>query len=615
MPLQKLMFKPGIVSNISSLANEGGWSDCDLVRFRTGLPEKIGGWVRISASVYQGVCRSLSCWQTLAGVIQTGVGTHLKMYIELGGGYHDVTPIRDTAVIAANAFTTTNLSAVVEVNDVAHGAITGDFVTISGSAANVGGILAATFNGEFQITYVDADNYQITVATAATSSTTGGNGTFNYQLNTGNELSTISSGTYGTGTYGSGVWGASVASTAMRVWTQVPYGEELVFGPRGGGLYLWTPNATPTTFDRGVAISTLPGASSVPLFQFQMLFAQEARILVLFSTNAYGETDYDPLLIRWSDAESLVEWAPAVTNQSGEYRLPTGSNIVSAINLRQDIFVLTDTAAYTMQYIGAPLVFSFTQQSSNISTLGPYGIIEANGVAYWMGHDKFYLFDGRVQTLDCPVSDAVYDDISRAQGQQVFAGTNEGFSEVWWFYPSESSTQPDRYVVYNYTERIWFYGALVRSAWLDTGLKQGPLAATYINNLVMHEYGLDDNSTAASIGLAAYVQSSDFDIGDGHNIGFVRRMLPDVKFAASTAASPSLNFTLRTRNNPGAPYNAETAMTVTRTSTDESEEFTQQLFLRARGRQMSLRVGSTDAGVHWKLGVPRVDVRPDGRRS
>lgn len=613
MPLQKLAFKPGVVSNVSSLANEGGWSDSNLVRFRTGLPEKIGGWVRISASVYQGVCRSLSCWQTLDGVIQTGVGTHLKMYVEGGGNYNDITPIRDTAVIAANAFTTINLSATVTVNDVAHGAITGDFVTISGSAANVGGILAATFNGEFQITYVDADHYTIVVATAATSNATGGNGTFAYQLNVGNSIYTVSSGTYGTGPWGSGTWGTSVSSTAMRVWTQVPYGELLVFGPRGGAPYLWTPNATPTTYDRGVAISTLPGASSVPLYQFHMLFEQAARILVLFSTNSYGSTDYDPLLVRWSDAESLVEWAPAVTNQSGEYRLPTGSNIVAAINLRQDIFILTDTAAYTMQYIGAPLVFSFTQQSNNISALSPYGITEANGVAYWMGHDKFYMFDGRVQTLDCAVSDTVYDDINLSQAQQVFAGTNEGFSEVWWFYPSADSTQPDRYVVYNYTERLWFYGQLARSAWLDTGLKQGPLAATYVSNLVVHEYGLDDLSTAATVAIDCYVQSSDFDIGDGHNVGFVRRVLPDMKFTGSTATDPQCTHVVRTRNNPGAPYNAESTLTIT--GSDTTSEFTQQLFLRARGRQMSLRVGSNTVGVHWKFGAPRIDVRPDGRRS
>lgn len=613
--LQKLQFKPGIVSNVTSLANEGGWFDCDLVRFRTSFPEKIGGWVRISASVYQGVCRSLAVWQTLAGVIQTGVGTHLKMYVEGGGGYNDITPIRGTAVIAANAFTTSNGLFVVEVNDVAHGAISGDFVTITGSAADVGGILAETFNGEFQITYVDADNYTITVATAATSGATGGNGTFDYQLNVGNELSTISSGTYGTGTWGSGTWGASVASTAMRVWTQVPYGQLLIFGPRGGGLYQWTPNSTPTTYDRGVAISTLPGASSVPLFQFQMLFDQAARILVVFSTNAYGDTAYNPLLVRWSDSESVVEWAPAITNQAGEYVLPTGSNIVSAINLRQEIFILTDTSAYTMQYVGAPFVFSFVQQSSNISTLSPYGIIEANGIAYWIGHDKFYMFDGRVQTLDCSVSDKIYDDINLSQGQQIFAGTNEGFSEVWWFYCSAASTRPDRYVVYNYAEKLWFFGGMTRSAWLDTGLKQGPLAATYVSNIVMHEYGLDDNSTAATVGMNAYIQSSDFDIGDGHNIGFVRRMLPDVTFTGSTSATPALTMTLRTRNNPGAPYNSEIVNTVTQTSTTDVEQFTQQVFLRARGRQMSLRVGSTATETHWKLGTPRLDARPDGRRS
>lgn len=616
MPLQKLQFRPGIIRNIPSLANEGGWFDGNLVRFRTGFPEKVGGWARISSNVYQGACRSLSCWRTLDNIVQTGVGTHLKMYIEAFGTYNDVTPIRDTAVIAANAFTTTSGLATVVVNDTAHGAITGDFVTISGSATAVGGIAAAAFNGEFQITYLTANTYSITVAATASSNATGGNGTFAYQVNVGDQFVTPSvGGTWGSGAWGSGTWGSGSTSTAMRVWTQVVYGENLVFGPKGGALYYWTPNASPTVFDRGVLLSSLGGASSVPSFQLHMLFSPQARILVVFGTNEYGGSTLEPMLVRWSDAENPLEWAPAATNQAGEYPLTDGSAIVSAINVRENIFILTDTAAYTMRYVGAPLVFSFTSESTNTSVLAPYGVIEANGVAYWMGHDKFYMFDGRVQTLDCPVSDWVYDDINFEQKLQVFCGTNEGFSEVWWFYPSAESTVPDKYVVYNYSERLWFFGYLTRTAWLDTGLKQGPLAATAISNIVQHETGLDDESTASTQPIDCYIQSSDFDIGDGHNIGFVRSMLPDVTFSGSTTATPALAMTMRTRNNPGAPYNAEVSRTISRTSTTDVEQFTQQVFVRTRGRVMALRVSSDAVGVHWKLGTPRIDVRPDGRRS
>ena len=614
--MQKLVFKPGINRDATSLATEGGWYECDKVRFRSGFPEKIGGWSRISAEVYLGICRSLAVWRILIGAIYTGVGTHLKMYVESGGEYNDITPIRANAVIGANAFTTTNGSSVVEVNDTAHGAISGAYVLISASGAAVGGIAAASFEGEFEITYVDADNYQITVPATASSSATGGSATFDYLLNPGLAYATFAYG-WGSAAFGSYGWGTGYSTDIqdLRMWTQVVYGENLIFGPKLGGIYQFEPNADPTIFDRGVLVSSLGGASSVPLFQFHMLLEQSARILIVFGTNAYGDTVYNPLLVRWSDAESVVEWAPAITNQAGEYTLPSGSSIVTAVHTRQEIVILTDTAVFTMQYVGTPFVFSFAQQADNISIVGPNAAISINGVVYWMGREKFYAFDGRVQTLECTLLDHVYDDINTLQGLQVVAGTNEGFDEVWWHYCSADSDLPDRYVIYNYTMRIWYYGTMARTAWLDSPLKAAPLAASLENNIVMHEVGIDDLETQSSAPIEAYIESSDFDIGDGHNYGFVRSVLPDLTFTGSTAITPTVAMTVRTRNNPGAAMNAETDEAVVRTSTVDVEQWTPQVFMRARGRQMSFKIASNTLGVQWKIGTPRVDVRPDGRRS
>lgn len=616
MPLQKLVFKPGINRDATSLSTEGGWYACDKVRFRAGFPEKIGGWARISSAVYLGICRSLEVWRILIGAIYTGVGTHLKMYVESGGAYNDITPIRANAVIAANAFTTTSGSSVVEVNDVAHGAITGAYVIISGSGANVGGISAASFNGEFAITYVDADNYTIVVPATATSNATGGSATFDYLLNPGLSYATFAYG-WGSASFGSYGWGTgySVDIQDLRMWTQVVYGQNLVFGPKLGGIYQFTPNANPAVFDRGVLVSSLAGASSVPLFQFHMLLEQAARILIVFGTNSHGDTVYNPLLVRWSDVESVVEWAPAITNQAGEYTLPSGSSIVTAMHARQEIVILTDTALYTMQYVGAPFVFSFIQQADNISIVGPNAAASINGVVYWMGREKFYVFDGRVQTLECSLLDHVFDNINVTQGLQVTAGTNEGFDEVWWHYCSADATLPDSYVVYNYTLRIWYYGTMCRTAWRDSPLKEAPLAAGAEQNVLMHEIGVDDAATVSSQPINAYIESSDFDIGDGHNFAFVRRILPDLTFTGSTIDTPSVTMTVHTRNQPGSPRNAETNETVYRTSVVTVEQWTPQVFLRARGRQMSLQIASDELGVQWKIGTPRLDARPDGRRA
>lgn len=617
MPFQKLQFKPGVTRDTTALAAEGGWYACDKVRFRLGFPEKIGGWSRISDQVYQGICRSLTVWQTLVGVTLYGVGTHLKMYVSLGGAYYDITPVRATLVVAANAFTTTTGSNIVTANVTAHDATTGDFVTITAAADDVGGIPADALGStvvprEYQITVEDANTITFVCSATATSDATGGNGTFAFQLPVGSALAGPNYA-WGSGPWGGGDWGRSGGTLAMRIWNQVPYGELLVFGPAGGALYLFTPTVLAYGFDRGVPVSGLPGASNVPLFQNNMLFSPAARILVLMGTNGYGTTTLDPLMVRWSDSESITEWTPLATNQSGEYRLQKGSAIVAAVNARQDTLILTDTAVYLMQYIGAPLVFGFTQQSDNTSIASSSAAVAAAGSVFWMGLDKFYFYDGRVQTLPCPLRNEVFNDLNRGQVAQVFSGTNEAFDEVWWFYCGTGSSTPNKYIIFNYVDRLWYYGTMTRTAWLDAPLAAGPLAATAFGNLVTHETGPDDLSTAAELPIEAFVKSADFDIGDGQNYAFVRKILPDVNFAGSTDASPTVYVTVQGRKNPGGNVNSTPANPVVLTGSNPVDQWTDEVCVRIRARQLNVELRSTGTGVMWQFGVPRIEVRPDGR--
>jgi len=612
MPLQKLQFRPGIVRDLTSLAAEGGWYACDKMRFRMGFPEKIGGWGRVSSAAFQGICRTLSCWASLSGAVYTGVGTNAKFYIETAGEYNDITPLRYSSVVAANAYTTSNLSAVVQVNDVAHGALTGDYVTVSGSVAAVGGIPAATFNGNFQVTVLTADAYQITVGTAATSGATGGNGNLAYEHYASTETGAATQA-WGSGTWGSGPWGGGGAIQMLRIWNQVPYGEDLVFGARGGALYFW--DASGGLAARGVLVSSLVGASSVPVLHNGIHLDAASRILVLLGANGYGGVVLDPMLVRWSAADSTVEWAPAITNQAGEYRLTEGSQIIAHAQTRSETLILTDSSAFSMQYIGPPFVFSFAQLSSNCSIAGPNAIVAVNNTVYWMGQNTFYVYDGRVQTLPCPLLNEVFDNINVSQSFQFFAGSNASFNEVWWFYCTAGALGPDRYVVYNYADKIWYYGTLERSAWLDTALRDGVIGATYVNNLVQHESGTDDLSTATSMPISAFIESADFDIGDGHNYAFIDKAVPDITFVGSSAVAPNVNLSVRARNNPGSAYLASGEPSVAQTATVPVEQFTELVYIRVRGRVMSLRIASTAVGVQWQLGTPRINVRPDGRRA
>jgi hypothetical protein len=550
-----------------------------------------------------------------------GVGTNLKFYIEQGGMYNDITPLRTTVTINNNPFALT-ASTTVTVTDTAHGCTTGDFVTFSG-AVDIGGVgtnvTAAVLNREFQVTVVDTNTYTITIsvvpnATAIAGSPGGGAAVVAaYQINTG-PATVIPLTGWGAGTWSSGSWGiTSTSGYSLRLWSQRNWGEDLVFGPRGGGMYYW--DATTGVAVRGYNLATAVGASDVPTVQNVIFVSDVNRFVFAFGCNDYGSSALDPMLIRWSDQEDALNWTPAATNQAGSLRLSTGSEIVTVIQARQEIVVFTDSALYSLQYLDAPIFWGAQLLGDNISIVGPNAVAIASGVVYWMGVDKFYQYDGRVQTLPCDVRRYVFSNFNAAQAAQVFAGTNEGFNEVWWFYCSANSTTIDRYVVYNYLERIWYYGTMARTAWLDSGIRDYPLAATYSYNLVNHESGIDDNETGTPAPILANISSSEFDIGDGHNFGFVWRMLPDITFENSTAGAATVNMTLYGLYNSGSGSIDSAGAPVVKGSTYViTEEFTGQIYTRVRGRQLIFKVDSNTLGTTWQLGAPRIDIRPDGRR-
>jgi hypothetical protein len=692
MPLKKILLKSGVNRENTRYTTEGGWYDCDKIRFRQGTPEKIGGWVRISAKTFLGVCRSLWSWVTLSNQRLTGVGTNLKFYNEVGGAYYDITPLRDTNTLTA-PFQTYSGSPIVTVTDAAGGFIDGDFVTFSG-ATSVGGL---DLNGEYELTLVTASTYTITASSNAGSNAVGG-GTVQamYQINVGPSTVVPLSG-WGAATWGAGAWGVGTTSSdSLRLWSQSNFGEDLVFGPRGGGLYYWdatlgvssptftvtiaspgvvttsvslangtpivvnTSGALPTGLSAGVvyyvvgstgtsfnlsatyggaaintsgtqsgthrissralSFSDQGTASSVPTQQNYLLVSDINRFVFAFGTTEYGTTVFDPMLIRWSDQENAFEWAPAETNQAGFQRLSRGSRIITANQSRQEVLVWTDAALYSMQYVGAPEVWSVQLVGENISIVGQNAVAYSNGVSYWMGRDKFYKYDGRTQTLNCDLRQYVFGDINTAQYDQVFAGTNEGFNEIWWFYCSEGATTVDKYVIYNYAENVWYYGTMARTAWLDSGLRQSPLAATYSNNLVNHEEGVDNSEGSSAQPITAYITSSEFDLDDGHTFAFIWRVLPDITFRGSTAGSPAVTMYMLPLQNSGAGYTSPASVGgsnsagVTRVAVLPIEAYTGQVFTRVRGRQLSIKVESTELGVMWQLGAPRLDLRSDGRR-
>ena len=643
MPLQKLQLRPGINRESTTLANEGTYFEMDKVRFRSGYPEKIGGWVADTGTStaalapptgsFWGVCRSLWNWITLSNYNLLGIGTNLKFYIQNGSGgyFYDITPIRTTTAAGDVTFAATNGSTTLTVTDAAHGARAGDFVTYSGAVTLGGVITAVVLNKEYQVVAVTSNNvYTVTSTVAANASDVGNGGSATvgtYQITTGADIYTNSVG-WGAGGWGgittgytSTGWGSPASSglglgTQLRLWSQSSYGQDLIFNPRGGGLYYWAVNANPNIFDRG----TLLTAGDTPDICNFVMVSDASRFVVGFGVNDYGSAVQNPMLIRWSDQEDYTQWTPAVTNQAGSYTLSHGSQIVSAMQTRQEILVWTNATIYSMQYLGPPYVWGFQLLADNISIISPNAASTASNVVYWMGVDKFYMYSGRVETLYCPLRQYIFGDINISQSFQFFSGTNEGFNEVWWYYCSASSTTINRYVVYNYLEKIWSYGTLARTAWMDSPLRNQPMATTYGNQLVYHESGVDDGTTNPASAITAYIQSADFNIGNEHNYGFVWRIIPDITFDGSYVNNPSVTFTMRPRQNPGSNYSTAPTPAVTSTQNYQGQQnyavqqFTEIIYTRVRGRQMAFKVSSDGLGVQWQLGVPSIDVRPDGRR-
>ena len=619
MPLQKLLFKPGVNRETTRYAAEEGWFDCDKVRFRGGLPEKIGGWQPLSSYTFLGLCRSLHSWVTLSNQKLLGVGTNLKFYLEKGGLYYDITPERTpSGVSLTNPFATTSGSTTVTVTDANGGYINGDFVTFSGASA-VGGL---TLNGEFQITYLTGNTYTIESATAASSSATGGGSvTAKYQINVGPEIEVPLVG-WGAGGWNQGTWGNGIetATDSLRIWSQSNFGEDLIFGPRNGAVYYWDASNADGLNGRAVVLSAISGASNTPTVQNFILVSDISQFVFCFGANTIGSAVQDPLLIRWSDQANAAQWTPGATNQAGDIKLSKGSQIVTALQSRQEVLVWTDAAMYALQYLGGALVWGSQLLGENISIASQNSAAYSDGVAYWMGRDSFYMYDGRVKNLRCDLKRYIFNDFNFDQIDQVFAGTNEGFDEIWWFYCSANSTTIDKYVIYNHALDVWYDGTLARSAWLDSGTRAHPVAATYSNNLVMHEDGVDDNVTGTNTAISSFITSAQFDIQDGNSFSFIRRILPDVTFDGSTAESPSLTMELLPLQSSGSGYNSplseggSNSAAVTRSAIVPVEAFTDQVYTRVRGRQLSIKIESGDVGVTWQLGAPRLDIRPDGRR-
>ena len=654
MPLQAIKIQPGINRSGTATSTEGYWYDGDKIRFRLGNAEKIGGWVKDNgtygsgpmppAGSFWGVCRSLWNWVSLKGRNYLGLGTNRKLYVQesADGDMYDITPIRAVTTGTAT-FAATAGSAVITVTDVGHSAQSEDFVLFS-SAVGLGGAITATvLNQEYTIDVINSSTYTITVGVAANASDTGNGGVSTvatYEILTGNEYYAAAAG-FGAGGWGGATtgftatgWGLSAATgigVNLRLWSQINYGEYLLSNPRGGAIYLWAPANNPGIFNRAQVLSptntnTQDGIAywttdaSCPTVCNIIHVSDASRFVIAFGCNDYGSGVLNPLLVRWSDQEDYSTWAPAVTNQAGSFTLSSGSQIVAISAQRQEILVFTDAALYSMQYLGPPYVWGFNQLGSNISIASPNAVITASNVTFWMGVDKFYMYDGRVQTLPCTVWQYVFNNINAEQDYQIFAGSNEGFNEIWWYYCSAGSTSVDRYVIFNYSDQVWYYGNLARTAWIDSPLRQYPTAAGYSGQLFYHENGVDDGSTNPPSPINSYIQSANMDIGDGYQFGFVWRLLPDLKFDGSTVAAPEATFELLPAANPGSGYGTAeggdvvSANNYSATRQYKVQRYTQQVNVRLRGRQMALQVSSDGVGTQWQVGNPRIDIRADGRR-
>ena len=782
MPFTPLKFKPGINREGTSYSNEGGWFDGNKIRFRLGLPEKIGGWSKYSENTFLGTCRALFSWVALDGTKYLGLGTNLKYYIADGGTYNDITPVRKTTTNVA-VFSASNTSTTLTVTDSAHGAVANDYVTFSGAASLGGTVTATVLNAEHQIaSIVNNNTYTITLASAANSYDTGNGGgsvVAKYQINTG-----LDSNFFGTG-FGAGIWsgvdtdaltttlneeldasetevdvtsatgiaassgdiiqvedelmlvgtistntltvtrgyGGSTAATHLNGttvtlavgnataqasddyvtlingsglasdvtvttatvdsaanfassgyikiqdeiieytgttsttftglnrgafgttaathadniavieasqgwgmpatstvsganlsnWTHDNFGEDLLMNIKNGGIYYW--DRTTGTSTRAVALSDISGSNLAPTLAKQIMVSDQSRHVIAFGCD--GESSIgtqDPLIIRFSDQESLTQWQTLATNSAGELRISTGSEIVIAIQTKQQILVFTDVSLHGLQFLGPPFTFGLSEISRNITVASPMAVVAVNDLVFWMGSKEFYAFGGTVQRLPCTVLDYVFSDFNRDQIGKVTAGHNSSYAEVWWFYPSKDSTTNDRYVVYNYQEQAWYYGTLTRTAWVDRGINQYPIAAGTDNTLYYHEFGQDDGSTNPASAITANIESSQLDLDQGDKFALIQKVIPDVTFKDSTAASPVVSMTVKATNAPGINFNETSSSNVTRTATSPVEAYTDQLHVRLRGRAFAFKIESSATGVMWRLGVPRLEVRPDGRR-
>ena len=645
MAFIKLQFKPGVNRDQTDYSNEGGWYECDKVRFRSGYPQKIGGWVKTTPTPFVGVCRQMWNWITSYSDNLLALGTNEKAYIEVGGYYYDITPLR-TAVPTLdtpdtdNCLNTSSGTTTITVNlGTTHNAQTGNYVQISGVAGAIGGVPAAQLNGNHKITVIDTDSFSFQVTTAATSTVNNAGGTtvvIGFEIEPGNPI-TIAGYGWGTGTWGREAWGLGSISGAVNLpqtdWWFDNFDNDLVMNIRNGEGYWWVRGIVddPSTALNTKAIRLVDYAdsegydpSAVPVRIMQLLVSQQDKHLIAFGAVPFGSTnaaDFDPLLIRWADQDTPGDWTPTQTNTAGDLRVSRGSKIVRAMPTRQEVLVWTDTHLYTLQFLGTTDVFGLQEYGDNISVMSPRCMASAANITYWMGQDKFYAYTGRIETLPCSLRDHVFRNFNFSQAEQVVSGTNEEWNEIWWFYPTGGSDYNDAYVIYNHLERIWYYGNIERTAWLDTPLRQDPQAAnTTITNdngtittgggyLYSHETGLD----ADGVAMDSYIQSSDFDLDDGDQFMLIRRMLPDINFGGSTAQAPEVTLQMRPRNFPGAPvYND--ASDTQRVIESSVNLYTDQVFMRARARQMALKIRSDQLGVNWQLGAPRLDARPDGRR-
>jgi hypothetical protein len=630
MPFQKLQFKPGVNKDQTNYTNEGGWSECDKIRFRSGFPEKIGGWIKDTPEVMLGVCRQLFGWITSYSDNFLACGTNKKAYIEVAGYFYDITPLRAvnptlTTTVTDNCITTTNGSGTVTIVAVGANAIEGNYIDIAGAVA-VGGITAATLNATHEVaTVINVNAFTFVVGTNATSTATGGGTGINlsFEIDTGFASTTLGYG-WGTsvwnGAFGWGLNSPVGIDLPQQDWWFDQFDNNLVLNVRNGPIYYWErgtatdPSASLAT--RAILLEDVSGAADVPNKAMQTLVSQNDKHLLAFGCQPYAgsSTDFDPLLIRWASQDDPGMWTPLVTNSAGFLRVARGSLIMRAIPTKQEILIFTESTLSSLQFTGTSDVFALQEIGDNISFIGPRAVTVVNNMTFWMGKDKFYVYTGRVETLPCTLRNHVFNNINYNQADQIICGTNEGWNEVWWMYPTANSNYNNAYVIYNHLERIWYYGTIERTAWLDSPLRDTPQAILADNvNELSYLYNQESGTNDDTLPMTAYIQSSDFDLMDGDQLVLTRRMIPDVNFDGSTATNPEANFIIRPRNFPGSSFysNASNTQRVIQTTVNQ---FTDQVFIRARARQLAFKIESTGLDTQWQLGSPRLDLRPDGKR-